>query len=116
MEGWRYHHFSWDVVTQPKHMGGLGLHRLDIMSKAYLMKLGWELQNDGTNLCLVLKGKHGREVFNSINTTATKSADSSLWKVLVSLWPLLDKHSSWAIDNGIILMHGICVGLSQALK
>jgi hypothetical protein len=72
-------------------MGGLGQHCLDIMNEAYLMKLGWELQNDGTNLwCLVLRGKHGRGVLNSINTTTTtttttKSADSSLWKVLVSL-------------------------------
>jgi len=90
MEGRRYHTVSWDVVTQPKHMGGLGLRRLDIMNKACLMKLGWELQNNGTNFwCSVLKGKYGRGVLNSVNATA-KPTDSSLWKALVSLWPLFD--------------------------
>jgi hypothetical protein len=53
------------------------------MNKACLMKLGWELNQNGSGLSsVVLKGKYGRGVNNFVNAQA-KNNDSSLWKMLM---------------------------------
>lgn len=53
---------AWDVVTKPKHLGGLGIRRLDVVNKACLMKLGWAIRKGSTELwCEVPKGKYGRD-------------------------------------------------------
>jgi hypothetical protein len=64
----------------PKDLGSLGLRRLDIMNKVCLMKLGWELNQNGSGLwSVVLKGKSERGVGNFVNAQA-KNNDSSLWR------------------------------------
>jgi hypothetical protein len=63
----------------PKDLGGLGC-RLDIMNKVCLMKLGWELNQNGSGLWnVVLKGKSEWGVSNFVNAQA-KNNDSSLWR------------------------------------
>jgi hypothetical protein len=49
------------------------------------MKLGWELNQNGSGLWSdVLKGKYRRGVNNFLNAQA-KNNDSSLWRMLVLL-------------------------------
>lgn len=44
IDGRKYHAVSWNVVSQLKSLGGLGLRRLTVMNTACLMKLGWDLR------------------------------------------------------------------------
>ncbi|MCH83533.1 putative ribonuclease H protein, partial [Trifolium medium] len=42
----RYHAISWDKITVPKWLGGLGIRKLERMNQACLLKLNWKLQTD----------------------------------------------------------------------
>jgi hypothetical protein len=58
----KYHAVSWDNVTKPKALGGLGIRRLVNMNKACLMKLGWAIRTDQEALWIdVMKGKYVRQ-------------------------------------------------------
>jgi hypothetical protein len=100
-EGRKYHAVKWHVITQPKNLGGLGLRRMDVMNKACLMKLSWEL-NYGKNALWseVLLGKYGRGVTDMLKVIV-KPSDSSLWKNLVTLMPNIEANSFKAIGNGL---------------
>jgi hypothetical protein len=66
---------------------------MDAMNKACLLKWGWKLKLNVTDLWSnVLRGKYIRHggIFERC-----KSTDSSLWKALVKLSPNLDKYSFW---------------------
>ncbi|PNX75251.1 ribonuclease H, partial [Trifolium pratense] len=41
--GRKFHAVSWEKVTTPKWMGGLGLRNMEYMNQACLIKLGWKL-------------------------------------------------------------------------
>lgn len=76
----RHHAVSWDVITKPKQIGGLGLRKLTNMNSACLMKLGWDLRRHSTALwCQVLRGKYGRTRIGDTHWIS-KGTDSSLWK------------------------------------
>jgi hypothetical protein len=95
-----FHAINWNTITQPKRLGGLGLRRLDMMNKACIMKLGWNLQQGSNDLwCTVLVGKYGRGVTNLANPIV-KPSDSSLWKYLVSVMPWIEEDSCKAIGDG----------------
>lgn len=72
------------------------MQNLKIMNQACLLKLGWKLHNKGMEYwCKVLKGKYEG---NRENFGMTKNpTDSSLWKTLVDLRPMLDLFSFWTI-------------------
>jgi hypothetical protein len=58
INGRKFHVVRWELITMPKDLGGLGLRRLD-MNKVCLMKLGWELNQNGSGMWSdVLKGKY----------------------------------------------------------
>ncbi|CAJ2653650.1 unnamed protein product [Trifolium pratense] len=99
-EGRKYHAVSWEIATKPKSLGGLGLRRLDVMNRACLMKLGWDLSRGSNGMwCAVLRGKYGRGVTDMMKVSA-KTADSSLWKNLVQLMPWIEAHYCRSIGNG----------------
>ncbi|PNX79184.1 ribonuclease H, partial [Trifolium pratense] len=84
----RFHAISWDRITVPKWMGGLGLRKLDVMNKACLLKLGWKVQNGSDELwCKVLRGKYGSETTMGSNTSTSRVTHSSLCKALDGLKP-----------------------------
>jgi hypothetical protein len=96
----RYHAVSWDMVTRPKRLGGLGLRKMETMNRACIMKMGWELQHGKNELwSQVMKGKYGRGIMNLANAGA-KPTDSSFWKALVSFMPWIHTQTCSAIGDG----------------
>lgn len=84
---------------QPKGDGGLGLRKLEAMSKACFMKLIWSLLNNSQELwCNVLKGlyleKENQQACNF------KSKDSSLWRAMYNLMPYIRCTGVWSIGTG----------------
>ncbi|MCH90084.1 putative non-LTR retrolelement reverse transcriptase, partial [Trifolium medium] len=101
INGRKHHAVRWELISTPKDLGGLGLRRLDIMNKACLMKLGWELNQNGTGMwSAILRGKYGRGSTILVNAQA-KNNDSSLWRMIVLLQQDIDRFSCWAIGDGI---------------
>lgn len=41
MEEKHLHSICWSIISKEKHLGGIGLRILPIMSKTCLTKLGW---------------------------------------------------------------------------
>ncbi|GAU45807.1 hypothetical protein TSUD_87100 [Trifolium subterraneum] len=100
IHGIKHHAVRWELISTPKYRGGLGLRRLEIMNKACLMKLGWELNHNDVGLwSAVLEGKYGRDINNLVNAQA-KNNDSSLWRILVHLQQDIDRFSCWAVGDG----------------
>ncbi|GAU35481.1 hypothetical protein TSUD_384360 [Trifolium subterraneum] len=100
IHGRKHHAVRWELISTPKYRGGLGLRRLEIMNKACLMKLGWELNHNDIGLwSVVLKGKYGRGINNLVNAQA-KNNDSSLWRILVHLQQDIDRFSCWTVGDG----------------
>ncbi|KAG9442213.1 hypothetical protein H6P81_018067 [Aristolochia fimbriata] len=59
-EGFKYHLVRWEEVCKPKSLGGLGIRRLRIMSKALLGKWCWKInQNTDTPWCAIVRAKLG---------------------------------------------------------
>jgi ribonuclease HI len=94
----KFHAVKWRTVCMPKSRGGLGLRQLDTMNKACLLRWGWKLQLNGSDLwSSVLRGKYWRHggLFDRCKPT-----DSSLWKSIVRLAPNLDHYGFWIIRDG----------------
>jgi hypothetical protein len=94
----KYHAIRWDVVTMPKHHGGLGLRKLDVMNRACILKLGWKLMSGATDWwCEVMRGKYDcRALTGDANVQASAS---SLWKYIVKLCPKLSELCYWALGD-----------------
>jgi ribonuclease HI len=90
-------------------MGGLGLRKLEEMNKACLLKLGWKLQTSSDEYWShVLKGKYDD---NSRTVGSYRTTDSSLWKSLVKLNPILEQFSYWCVGDGRLIEAWIEEGL-----
>jgi hypothetical protein len=97
--GRKYHAISWNMLTQPKSMGGLGLRRMEVRNRACLMKMGWELQQGSDDLWTkVIHGKYGRGV-DSLTDAIAKPLDSKFWKALMSFMPWIIGQSHMAVGN-----------------
>jgi hypothetical protein len=96
----KYHAVSWDNVTKPKALGGLGIRRLVHMNTACLMKLAWTMRRGEEALWIdVFRGKYSRGHPN-FDQIVSKTHDSSLWKALVSIWGNFDLYEFWSIGKG----------------
>jgi hypothetical protein len=94
------HMISWEIMTQSKKNGGMGLRKLQCMNEACLMKLGWSLMTGEKSLWGdVLVGKYGREGWGQGKISVTTN-DSSLWKAIAKCWDSLELHRCWAIGDG----------------
>lgn len=94
------HLINWNTLMIPKGLGGLGIRKLEDMNFACIMKLGWNLRNEGNDLwCKVLLGKYKRNDSLEGNISAHPS-DSPLWKSIVEIWHRLSSFECWAIGDG----------------
>lgn len=95
------HLIGWDIMMKPKGLGGLAIRNLELMNKACLMKLGWKLRHEEEQLWgQVLIGKYGRNGIHQ-NNLEVSGSDSSLWKNLAKIWPILLENEVWAFSKGV---------------
>ncbi|XP_018479302.1 uncharacterized protein LOC108850231 [Raphanus sativus] len=90
---------SWDRLTQPKAMGGLGLRDIQIFNQALLAKLAWRLVTAPESLLArVLLGKycHGKH-FLEVQSPQTCSHG---WRGILFGRDLLTKNLGKAVGNG----------------
>lgn len=49
-ENRKLHAILWDTVTMPKQLGGMGFRDLNLLNRVCLMKLGWSMYNNASDL------------------------------------------------------------------
>lgn len=95
----RYHKVRWSVVTKSIDVGGLGMRKLDVMNQVCILEIGWNLHAGNENLCsVVLWRKYNQHCMKDI--IIKNPRDSSLWKSIVNLWPMINKDCFWSICDG----------------
>ena len=90
---------SWDKMTQPKEIGGLGFRDFQAFNDAFLGKLSWRiLHNPDILLSRVLLGKFCPE--ESFLTCTDKTSSSHGWKGILIGRDLIVKNMGWVVGNG----------------
>lgn len=80
----RIHAVGWATITKSKLLGGLGLKRLDVMNRAYIMKLSWMIINNADDLwCKVMQGRYK---FGEMHENSCTKAQTQVYgKILQNL-------------------------------
>lgn len=94
------HLISWDTICSPKEEGGLGFKTLQVINRAYMIKLAWMMAKD--DKCLwtkVFRAKYNFSPYVKANPQA-KPSSSPTWKSICKEWPLAELGMSWDVGNG----------------
>lgn len=93
----KMHLFKWDVVTQSRDLGGLGIHKTSLRNKAILSGLTWRfIQSPNTLWSSVLKSKYG----NPSSLYTNHKVVSRTWKNVQDGWKDISSTSRWVIHKG----------------
>ncbi|KAH9734293.1 putative ribonuclease H protein [Citrus sinensis] len=91
---------SWDIICRPKSNGGLGFKDMDLMNKALLMKVAWDLFINPSKLCSqVLISKYAAPCDMLITDVPSKNG-SYLWRSMGKIWKDFQRGLRWSIGNG----------------
>jgi hypothetical protein len=95
----KLHWRSWEWLSAPKNLGGLGFRDLELFNRAMLGRQCWRLLTDPTSLCSrVLKARY---LPNCTFWEATKPRSSTYtWRSILVGRDLLNKGVRWGIGNG----------------
>ncbi|KAF7826277.1 ribonuclease H [Senna tora] len=86
--------------------GGLGIKRLAAMNDAFLMKLGWKLKVEPTNLCCqVLRGKYGRG-WEWMRESQAHNYDSEMWRNIIGCGRVFRTNKPRVLGMGAQLIFG----------
>lgn len=90
---------SWDKMTKPKKLGGLGFRDIQSFNDVLLAKLSWRIIKDpNCLLARVLCGKYcGKATFLESHVPANASHG---WRSICIGRDMLSKNIGWAIGNG----------------
>ncbi|GAU51054.1 hypothetical protein TSUD_204540 [Trifolium subterraneum] len=96
----RFHAISWDKVTVPKWLGGLGVRKLEDMNNACLAKLNWKYYagSTGVGFCVVNTDMRG-----IIVTMKFPVQTQPYGKALVMLRPMVKQFSFWRVGDGCVI-------------
>ena len=95
----KMHWRSWDWLTTPKFMGGMGFRDMKIFNQAMLAKQGWRLITEPDSLCAkVLKGRYYPKC-SFLESGPTRSC-SFTWRSLMFGKRLLERGILWRVGNG----------------
>ncbi|XP_056692071.1 uncharacterized protein [Spinacia oleracea] len=90
---------SWEKVTRPINMGGLGIRRLKEWNLAFMAKLGWTILTNSDKLWVkILKEKYLKHS-NFLNCFANNS-HSPLWRDILKGRSILEQGIMIGIGNG----------------
>ncbi|PKI66656.1 hypothetical protein CRG98_012998 [Punica granatum] len=89
----KVHLVNWDMVTQPKSMGGLGLKQMDLRNKALLGSLAARVTTEESPWARMLRIKATRSNF--------LWKGSATWNALPAGLETWDKGAKWIIGDGI---------------
>ena len=89
----KFHLLSWQTVTKPKWLGGLGIKKSLHWNKALLAKHLWHIRTNPNELhALMLKNKYPQEA----NASRCKSP---IWASLCKVKSICDTDTRWFIHN-----------------
>lgn len=100
-EGKKIHMVSWSNLCQPKRCGGLGIRTARNMNTAFMMKAGWNLYSNRSDLWVeVVRSKYkcGHHDFPVVKRRGNASA---LWRGICASWEKVVENSIWRIGNGL---------------
>lgn len=90
---------SWDRMTQPKAIGGLGFRDFQAFNDAFLGKLSWRILNKPELLLSrILMGKYCQA--ESFLDVSQKSASSHGWRGVLLGRDLLKRNMGWVVGDG----------------
>lgn len=89
---------SWDTLTKPKKLGGLGFRDIRIFNQALLAKIAWRLITNPT--CLLARVLLGKYCQNSSFLKTANATSSHGWKGILWGRDLLLNHLGKVIGNG----------------
>ena len=93
------HWISWDWMTTPKFMGGMGFRDMKLFNQALLGRQCWRLMTQPDSLCAkVLKGRYYPKC-SFIDSISTRSS-SFTWRSLMYGKSLLERGIIWRVGNG----------------
>ncbi|KAH9666870.1 reverse transcriptase domain-containing protein [Citrus sinensis] len=91
---------SWDNICRPKSNGGLGFKDMELMNKALLMKVAWDLFINPSKLCSQVLISNYVAPCDMITTDASFKNGSYLWRSMGKIWKDFQKGLRWSIGNG----------------
>uniref|UniRef100_A0A6N2M5M2 Reverse transcriptase zinc-binding domain-containing protein n=1 Tax=Salix viminalis TaxID=40686 RepID=A0A6N2M5M2_SALVM len=95
----KIHLVNWKIICKPKEEGGLGLRKMDMMNKAFIMKLAWGMMQEKSLWVKFLEDKYMNTSRGEGRPVASAS-DSVLWKAICREWDTVRQNVSWQLGNG----------------
>lgn len=93
------HWRSWDWLTTPKSMGGMGFRDMELFNQAMIGRQCWRLMTEPESLCArVLKGRYYPN--SSFMDAGPTRSCSFTWRSLMFDKQLLDRGILWRVGNG----------------
>ncbi|XP_026383729.1 uncharacterized protein LOC113279242 [Papaver somniferum] len=91
----KYKVMSWRKVCTPYSEGGLGIQRLEVINKAFLMKMMWKIENSQEDWALFFKAKYK----DKNNQWSNQWKMSSVWSGLKWAWKSLQEDLIWSVGD-----------------
>ena len=83
---------SWDIMTRPKHLGGLGFRDLELFNLALLARQAWRLLQEPTSLSArILKAAYYPE--GTILDAVLGTKPSQIWRAILRVMICYSKES-----------------------
>jgi hypothetical protein len=95
----KMHWKSWDWLSSPKDLGGLGFRDMEIFNQAMLGRQCWRMITEPNSLCArVLKGRYFPN--GDFWTALCPRSASYTWRSIIYGRSLLERGIIWRIGNG----------------
>lgn len=106
---------SWNKITCPKELGGLGFRDSRTTNKAFMMKIAWGIVNNINYLWVkVLRAKY-KLGDNLIPEQIFRKNCSNLWKGVMGVWTDFLHGLGWSIGTVTLFDFGKIIGYSWGI-
>ena len=97
---------KWDRIAIPKRWGGWGIKRLELFSKAWAAKLGWQLISSNSLWTRVALEKYiwPTTLMDWLRQSRPPASNiSNIWKEMMNALPMLRLGITWRIKEGNVV-------------